>query len=158
MKVSARGGWRASRSDIAAVEAAIREVGIEALSERSVAELSGGQQQLVAIAQAMVRQPQVLLLDEPTSALDLRRQLEIMRLLQRVTADRGIITIAALHDLNLAARFAETLLLLHDGTIAAAGAPKDVLGSHELSRAYGVEVHVETTGRGSLVVDPHLLH
>jgi iron complex transport system ATP-binding protein len=152
------GGWRASRDDLSAVEAAIREVGIEALSDRSVTELSGGQQQLVAIAQALVRRPQVLLLDEPTSALDLRRQLEIMQLLQRVTADRGMITIAALHDLNLAARYADTLLLLHDGAIAAAGKPIDVLASAALSQAYGVDVHVETTGRGSLVVDPHLAH
>lgn len=77
----------------------IREV--EHLSDHIVTELSGGQQQLVALGQALVRDPQVLLLDEPTGALDLRRQLEVLHLVQRLTRESGIVTVAALHDLSL---------------------------------------------------------
>ena len=82
-------GIRAAAGDIDRVEAVLETLGIEHLSERNVTELSGGQQQLVALGQALVRDPDVLLLDEPTSALDLRRQLEVMQLIRKVTADRA---------------------------------------------------------------------
>lgn len=87
-----RSGGRATADDIARVEQALEEPGIDHLSDRLVTELSGGRQQLVALCQALVREPDVLLLDEPTSsALDLRLQLEVMHLVRRVTRDRGIV-------------------------------------------------------------------
>jgi iron complex transport system ATP-binding protein len=156
----ARRGWRggkATEEDIARVEEMLEALGIDHLSDRLVTELSGGQQQLVALCQALVRDPDVLLLDEPTSALDLRRQLEVMRLVQRVTRERSMITVAALHDLGLACRFADRFLLLHERRIAADGDPEDVLRNGVTGQAYGVELGVERTLNGSLIVNAELI-
>lgn len=152
---SGRGG-RASASDIMRVEEVLDQLGIGMLSDRPVTDLSGGQQQLVGMAQALVRDPQILLLDEPTSALDLRRQLEVMELVQKVTESRGIVTLVALHDLGLASRFAKRFMLLGDGRIAADGLPHDVLSGDAIETAYGVGIHVERVSTGTLMVDAYL--
>lgn len=150
------GGWTTTAGDIEAVEDVLLGLGIGDLSEREIGRLSGGQQQLVAIAGALVRQPELLLLDEPTSALDLRRQLEVMTVVAGIAAERGITTLVAMHDLNLAARFADRLVLLNHGRIVADGPPREVLDSAHLGATYGVEVDVIPTPRGSFMVDPHL--
>ena len=155
----AKRGWRggkASPEDIGEVEHMLGALGIDHLSDRMVTELSGGQQQRVALAQALVREPDVLLLDEPTSALDLRRQLEVMHLVHDVTRRRGMVTVAALHDLGLACRFADRFLLLHEGSIAADGHPEKVLSDERTAEAYGVGITLERTSGGRLVVDPFL--
>lgn len=155
----ARRGWgrgRASAEDIERVEDMLEALAIDHLSDRLVTELSGGQQQLVAVCQALVRDPDVLLLDEPTSALDLRRQLEVMHLVERITRDRNIVTIAALHDLGLACRFADRFILLRDGRIAADGCPEEVLRAEITSEAYGVTIDLQRTSQGRLLVDPRL--
>ncbi|WP_312797439.1 ABC transporter ATP-binding protein [Tianweitania sp.] len=155
----ARRGWRSGRvtsDDIAKVESVLDSLGIEHLADRLVPELSGGQQQLVAISQALVRDPDVLLLDEPTSALDLRRQLEVMHLVQDVTRQRNIVTIAALHDLNLASRFADRFLLIQDGAVKADGSPEAVLELGQTASAYGVGLTIERGSRGQLLVHPYL--
>ena len=149
-------GIKASSVDIDRVEVILETLGIEHLAERMVFELSGGQQQLVALGQALVREPDVLLLDEPTSALDLRRQLEVMHLVRKITAERGMVTLAALHDLGFASRFADRFLLLHDGRIAADGEPYEVLSSPHVEAAYGVGIRLERTSHGSLVVEPYM--
>jgi iron complex transport system ATP-binding protein len=152
-------GWRggkATDAEIERVETMLDALGIEALSDRLVTELSGGQQQLVALCQALVREPDVLLLDEPTSALDLRRQLEVMELVRRVTRERGIVTVAALHDLGLACRFADRFLLLHERRIAADGEPEAVLRDGATGQAYGVELGVERSATGALIVNAEL--
>ena len=156
----AKRGWRGGKAtdqDIRHVEQMLDMLGIEHLSDHLVTELSGGQQQLVALGQALVRDPQVLLLDEPTSALDLRRQLEVMHLVQRLTRERGIVTVAALHDLGLASRFADRFVLLHEKRIAADGAPETVLRNDVTGQAYGVELGVERTMNGALVVNAELV-
>jgi iron complex transport system ATP-binding protein len=141
---------------IVRVEAVLEGLGIDHLSDRPVCDLSGGQQQLVALAQALVRDPDVLLLDEPTSALDLRRQLEVLHLVRKLTYERGLVTIAALHDLAFASRFADRFLLLHSGRVAVDGDPADVLADPLAGAAYGVRIRLERTSRGDLVVDPYL--
>ena len=156
----AKRGWsggKATGKDIARVEQVLDELGIDHLSDRLVTELSGGQQQLVALCQALVREPDVLLLDEPTSALDLRRQLEVMHLVRRVTRDRGIVTVAALHDLGLACRFADRFLLLHEGRIAADGSPHEVLAAEVTSDAYGVRLAIEKAAHGAMMVHAELV-
>ena len=91
------------------------------LAERPVTELSGGERQLVIIARALTQEPKVLLLDEPTSHLDINYQIEIMELLKHLTAHEGLIIIAVIHDLNLAAQYCDRLVLLRNGKIFAMG-------------------------------------
>ena len=133
---------RVHREDLARVEAALASMGLEALAERRLASLSGGQYQRVAIAQALVRRPRVLMLDEPTSALDLHQQLRVLEWL-RGEADRGRTVLLALHDLNLAARFADHCWLLKDGRCQAAGLAGSCLTAEHLERLFEVRLAVE---------------
>ncbi|HDN68042.1 ABC transporter [ANME-1 cluster archaeon ex4572_4] len=112
------------------------------LAERPVTELSGGERQLVIIARALTQQPKVLLLDEPTSHLDINYQIEIMQLLRRLTLDEGLIVVAVIHDLNLAAIFCDRLALLHKGRIAALGTQEEVLTAENIKRIFGANVVV----------------
>lgn len=148
-------GGRAAGEDVDLVERTLVTLGIDDLSDRLVFELSGGQQQLVALAQALVRNPDVLLLDEPTSALDLRRQLEVMHVVQDITRERNLVTIVALHDLNLASRFADRFILLSRGCVAVDGDPHTVLSSTATEDAYGVGIRIERTSKGELFIDPY---
>lgn len=145
-------GWRARDEDIHAVATILRALNIEHLSQRDIGDLSGGQQQMVSMAQALVRSPRLFLLDEPTSALDLRHQLEIMTAIRHETRQRNIVTIVALHDLNLAARFADQLVLLREGRVLAQGSAMDILSSENIGSTYGVDVEVHTTSGGLISV------
>ena len=104
--------WRVTDEDLQSVTGVLEDLDIEDLSTRFLNELSGGQKQLVSIAQALVREPDVLLLDEPTSSLDLQRQLEVLDLVRRVTRERNIVTLISVHDLNLAARYADGFVVM----------------------------------------------
>lgn len=145
-------GWRVSDDDVAGVSEILQKLNIAHLSEIYVGDLSGGQQQMVSIAQAIVREPSLFLLDEPTSALDLRHQLEIMDIIREVTRERSIVSVVALHDLNLAARFADHVVLMREGRIILSGPPHEVLASPELAETYGVSIDIHETKDGILTV------
>ncbi len=117
-------------------------IGIAHLGLRPLDQLSGGQRQLASLAQAIVRDPLLLLLDEPTSALDLRHQVEVMELL-RSLAGEGRIVIVVLHDLTLAARWADDIVLLDHGKVHASGSPDSAITSGTLASVYGVRARVE---------------
>src|SRR2546421_2090803 len=114
---------------------------IESLADRVFNQLSGGERQRVMIAMALAQEPRLLLLDEPTSHLDIKYQIETLELVQFLNRERGVTVIAAMHDLNLAARYFPRLLLFQRGIVADA-APAEVLEPGVLRRVYGVDVQV----------------
>lgn len=146
-------GWRDREEDRAAAREALAAAGAGHLADRVFCTLSGGEQQRVIIARALAQDTRVLLLDEPTANLDLRYQLEVMDTVRRLAHTRRLAVLAAIHDLSLAARFADELLLLHQGRLVAAGSPDQVLHPGVLRRVFGVEVLVERHPRsGRLLV------
>jgi len=126
-------------------------VGILGLALEPLDQLSGGQRQLASLAQALIREPDVLLLDEPTSALDLKHQVLVMSTVRRV-AEAGRIVIAVVHDLNLAARWADTIAVVAGGRLHSLGSPGETITPGMLSSVYGVEARVEPCSRGLLQV------
>jgi len=130
-----------TKQDLAIVQDAMAATGVTPLAERIFNELSGGERQRVMIAMALAQQPSVLLLDEPTSHLDIKYQVETLELVQTLNRERGVTVVAAIHDLNLAARYFPRLLLFQRGVVADGG-PAEVLVPGLLSRVYGVNVQV----------------
>jgi len=147
-------GWRVTADDLAEAAAALDRLDLSPLSQTRIDRLSGGQQQLVLLAQRLVRRPRVLLLDEPTSALDLHRQLRILDRLTAFARETDAVVLVALHDLSLAARYAARLLLLKDGVLRAAGTPGEVLTPAAIRDAYGVETEILRTSAGHPVIAP----
>jgi iron complex transport system ATP-binding protein len=137
---------RWSREDDAAVASALASTGATALAERSVDELSGGQRQRVWIAMALAQQTDLLLLDEPTTFLDVSHQVEVLDLLTDLNRERGTTIVMVLHDLNLAARYADHLVALANGRLHAAGEPGQVLTEDGVRAVFGLESRV--------IVDP----
>ncbi|MCD6304450.1 MAG: ABC transporter ATP-binding protein [Planctomycetes bacterium] len=138
----ARGGVMglAGPADLAVARAAMKMTGTLDFADRTLGELSGGEGQRVMIARALAQQPAVILLDEPTSHLDIRNQLMIYRMLRRVARDWPMAVVCVSHDVNLAGRFADELVVMRAGRILAAGSPAEVIRSDVLRRAYDVEV------------------
>ncbi len=143
---------RVSAMAEAAVERVLSELGLRALALRRLDELSGGQRQMVGLAQVMVRAPRLLLLDEPTSALDLRWQLRVLNTVRELTRTQRCIALVAIHDLNLALRFCDRIVVLAGGRLLAAGEPQATLDAALLEQAYGVAARVERCSLGFPVV------
>lgn len=131
---------------------ALGRVGIADLALRQLSMLSGGERQLVSLAQAIALSPRLLFLDEPTSALDLARQHDVMRLVRSFARD-GTTVIMVLHDLGLAAHWADLVIVLEDGRLHSAGQPAAVVTSDMLRAVYGVAAHVRMVD-GRLFVVP----
>ncbi|NWF53894.1 MAG: ABC transporter ATP-binding protein [Syntrophaceae bacterium] len=131
--------WAAAETDFRAVERVLQVMHLEDYAMRPVHELSGGEMQKVIIARALAQEPKVLLLDEPISSLDLKNQLEVMELIWRVVKDQGLSAILAIHDINLALRFADRLLFLKDGKVHAFADPQTVTPG-VIREVYGVDV------------------
>jgi iron complex transport system ATP-binding protein len=124
------------------------------MAQRYFDELSGGEKQKVLIARALAQKSRILLLDEPTSNLDLRYQLEVAELLTRLKNRHGLTMVMALHDLNLAARYSDKVVMLHQGGIFAQGPPAKVLNPENIRTVYGVEAIVSLDGQGRPTVQP----
>lgn len=146
--------WRVTSEQEQKVEAILTELDLLHLATRRFSQLSGGQQQLVSLAQALVSKPKVLLLDEPTSALDLKHQIQVLDLAYHYTRENNAITIAILHDLSLAARYCDHLILLHDGSLQYSGTPEDVIDSEKLSPTYQIHIDVGCCIHGHTHVTP----
>ena len=143
---------QASRHAAADIDTLLARLGMAELGMRYLDELSGGQKQLVGLAQALIRQPDVLLLDEPLSALDLNHQCHVMQLVAEETRRRRMVTLVVLHDLNIALHHCHRALLLKDGAVLACGQPATVITPATLASVYGVQSRVEACSRGRLNV------
>lgn len=122
--------------------AVLEQLDADDLALRMTHELSGGQSQLVGLAQALVREPKVLLLDEPTSALDLRFQVMVLDRVRALTAQRGLISVLVLHDLQAAARVADRVIVMHQGRAVANGPPEIAITTEVLAEVYRVRARV----------------
>jgi ABC-type cobalamin/Fe3+-siderophores transport system ATPase subunit len=125
--------------DRRAANDALRRTQTLDLADRLIGTLSGGERQRVLIARALTQQPRLLLLDEPTANLDLQHQMGIMNMVRDLIQEDGLGAVAAVHDLELAAHFCDRLVLLHQGTVYAEGAPDEVLTPDHLRAVYGVD-------------------
>lgn len=146
--------WSISQQDNDIVAETLAFLGISHLAMRHFDELSGGEQQKVVIARALVQQPELLLLDEPTSSLDIKHQLEILCTLKSLTLSSEHAVIASMHDLNLASRFSDRMVLLKQGHIYAVGTPEDVLTEKNIEIVYGIKAKVSTSIIGKPQVTP----
>jgi iron complex transport system ATP-binding protein len=111
------------------------------LADRLIGTLSGGERQRVLIARALAQEPRLLLLDEPTANLDIQHQIGILSLVRDLIQGDSLGAVAAVHDLELAARFCDRLVLLHNGAVLANGSPEQVLNPDVIRVAYGIDVH-----------------
>lgn len=147
-------GLRVAKRDLEAVEAMLAELEIRHLAERYLSDLSGGQRQLVFLAQALAAEPGILLLDEPTSALDIRNQLEVRATVRKLTRARGLATVCVLHDLSAAAQSADRILAMSEGRAFACDAPEKVLTPATIAAVFGVEARVSVDLDGCLAIAP----
>jgi iron complex transport system ATP-binding protein len=134
--------------DIAQAQAAMQFTGVDHLAHRKIDALSGGERQRVFIARAICQQPEIILLDEPTAALDLAHQARLMDLMERLKTEKGVTVVMVSHDVNLAAMYADRLLLLKDGHIKALGPPGEVLTYEGIEETYGCRVLVDESPLG----------
>ncbi|WP_347170896.1 ABC transporter ATP-binding protein [Pseudomonas salmasensis] len=141
-------GWVVQDDELKLVDEMLSALGITGLAFRNLGELSGGQQQLVSIAQTLVREPDVLLMDEPTSALDMHRQVQVLDFMRALARKREVIVFIALHDLNQALRFADQVLVIADGTAQGSGPSHAVINEAMLREVYQVQARIERCSRG----------
>ena len=142
-------GWLLplSKRDRQMIDVALQRTGLTKLRERPVDELSGGERQRVLIARALVQEPQILLLDEPTANLDVRHPLQVLDLVGELVEGGSLAAVMAIHDLTLAARYCQRLVLMHEGRAYASGTVQEVLAPEHLRAVFGVEAR--------LYRDPH---
>ena len=144
-----------SESDVAIARQAMADTDCMRFEGRRIDELSGGERQRVIIARALSQETPILLLDEPTAFLDVRHQASLHSLLAGKSAREGLTIVAAMHDLNLASAFCGRIVMIMDGSVAADGAPREVLTAETISRVFEAEVSVGLDSRtGNTYVIP----
>jgi iron complex transport system ATP-binding protein len=149
------GGWSVGEDDLRLIDQVMAAIDVTDIGFRNLGELSGGQRQLVGIAQTLVREPDILLMDEPTSALDLHRQMEVLAFMRQVATERRMIVFIAIHDLNQAMRFADHAIVVERGRLRGVGAVGDVITAQLLRDVYRVDARIEACSRGlqQVIVD-----
>lgn len=148
-------GHRISDEDLDIVMGTLESLNIASLAARNFSELSGGQKKLVFIAQTLVRNPKVILLDEPVNSLDLQKQLELCQLLQKIADNQNVDIIVVIHDINLAARYAQHIVIIDErGSVYSSGQPREVINSNMLKEVYGVIANLTYDEKGIPIVSP----
>lgn len=136
--------WKPSEEDLAIAEDSIRTMGLEEFVGRRMDELSGGQRQRAMIARSLSQTPKYYLFDEPTSSLDLRYQIGSMEIMRQKVRETGQAMVIAMHDLTLALRFSDKVVMMKDGVVYAQGAPEDVIHPESIKDVYGVRARILT--------------
>jgi iron complex transport system ATP-binding protein len=147
-----------TEDDREAVERAIELAGVDHLRDREVGQLSGGQKQLVWIAMVLAQETDVLLLDEPTTFLDLHHQLEVMEIVETLRDESDITVVVVLHDIDQAARYADHMVALEDGSVYARGPPTEVVTEELLADVFGIEAQVTESAWGPDIRPVRPLH
>lgn len=145
-------GWLGSQDDERKVWDVLRLLDIEHLAMKNFDELSGGQQQKVLIARALVQEAEVMLLDEPTSNLDIWHQIDVMNVIRDIVKSRDITAIMALHDLNLASAYSDRIIMMHKGRIVAVGDPEFVITKENIASVYRVEAAVRNVSGKPIIL------
>ena len=146
--------WNLSDRDNEIVAEKLDFLGIGDLAMRHFNELSGGEQQKVIIARALAQEPQLLLLDEPTSSLDIKHQLEILCMLKFLTMSKERSVIVSMHDLNMASRFSDRMVMIKKGQVYAEGTPYEVITEKNIEAVYGIKASITTTAGGKPQITP----
>ena len=145
--------FRVSDEDIQATQEVLERLNLQQFASRNIMELSGGQRQLVFMAQALVKEPKILILDEPTSALDLHKQFDLLTLLKNLTQEHDFTTLVTLHHLDLAAMFADEIIVLKEGRVYAQGAPQDIFTESMMEDVYRIRTKIYMDDKGM----PHVI-
>ena len=145
---------RESRDDHQAVDVALEQLDLQRFAHRRLDSLSGGERQRATLARAIAQEAPLLLVDEPTAALDVGRQQQVLELLDRLRTERALTVFSTMHDLTLAAQYADRLLLLDRGRLVASGGAREVLTEALIAEHYGAEVEVVARPASGFVVVP----
>jgi len=137
--------WFATSKDYEAVEDILGRLELESFASQTLDRLSGGELQKVALARALVQEPELLILDEPTNSLDMKNQVGILSLLRNIVRERKIMALLSIHDINVAMRYADRFLLLRQGNVIA-DVRHDGLDSDMIELVYGLPVHIHSLG------------
>lgn len=132
-----------SSTDLDLVYEAMDRTNTLEIKDRLITEISGGERQRVFIAKALAQNTQIMLLDEPTSHLDINHQIEVLELLRRLNSEKELAIVLVIHDINLAARYSDRILIMKDGEIIAQGRPEDAITPENIDKTYGMSVAVE---------------
>ncbi len=141
------------KKDLQAAARALARLDLSDFGERPLGTLSGGEKQRVVVARALAQEARIILLDEPTAALDIGHQQQALDLLDVLRGESGLTLVAAMHDLTLAAQYAERMVLLDSGRVVADGEPQDVLTEETIARHYGASIDIVPVG-GRVAVIP----
>lgn len=146
--------FKVSEADRRVIRQVLLMLGLGGFERRYFDELSGGEKQKVLLARALAQEAPIMLLDEPTSNLDMHYQLEVLELLHNLKQTKRLTIIIAIHDLNMAARFADSLIMLNQGRIIAQGPPSRVLTNENIEQAYKIKARINSNGKGEVQIWP----
>ena len=143
--------------DIEIARSAMEQTQTLQFAQRRFNEISGGEKQRVVIAGAIAQEPELMILDEPTSALDIKYQIQILNILRELNQKKNMTVILAMHDLHLASKFCNRLILLEEGKVFQDGKPEEVLQKEHLEKVYGIKVHLIRDHDGDIIISPETL-